>query len=291
MNDITILPVIIFILVFVPTIVLIVSMPYLTKETISFGTTVSVVQFHSKLLRQMRKSYARISAILHTILFIVGILCLIYSDKHSKQVSWVMISYALAMLVISLVINFRYHLRMKSLLPTLSSAPESSVMEMEPGFRKGKVGLPSQWFLIHVSIIVVSIVMVLRNYDLIPDQLPVHFDSSWTVDRYVDKSYSIVFIPTIMQVLGTLLFIFEYWRMRRGKQQGREDVSYRRAWSNFMITASFLFVILISVVQLNMIAMLNINFVIPVVLIIIALIILYAYTLTYWAGQRDSHWT
>ncbi|WP_340024173.1 DUF1648 domain-containing protein [Paenibacillus sp. FSL K6-1096] len=180
---------------------------------------------------------------------------------------------------------------MKSLLPTLSSAPESSVMEMEPGFRKGKVGLPSQWFLIHVSIIVVSIVMVLRNYDLIPDQLPVHFDSSWTVDRYVDKSYSIVFIPTIMQVLGTLLFIFEYWRMRRGKQQGREDVSYRRAWSNFMITASFLFVILISVVQLNMIAMLNINFVIPVVLIIIALIILYAYTLTYWAGQRDSHWT
>lgn len=32
----TILPVIIFILVFVPSIVLIVSMPYLTKETISF---------------------------------------------------------------------------------------------------------------------------------------------------------------------------------------------------------------------------------------------------------------
>lgn len=96
-----ILPVIIFILVFVPSIVFIVSMPYLTKETISFGVTVNAVQFHSEPLRQMRKSYARISAILHTILFIVGILCLIYSDEHSRQISWVIISYALAILVIS----------------------------------------------------------------------------------------------------------------------------------------------------------------------------------------------
>lgn len=288
MSDITILPVIIFILVFVPSIVLIVSMPYLSKETISFGVTVSAGQFHSETLRQMRRSYARISSILHTLLFIIGILCLMYSDEHSRQISWIMISYALAMLVISLLINYRYHLKMKSLLPTLPAAPESPVMGMEPGFRKRNVGLPSHWFLIHAVIIVVSILTVLRNYDLIPDQLPVHFDSSWTVDRYVDKSYSIVFIPAMMQVLGALLFIYEYWRMRRGKQQVREDVSYRRAWSNFMITASFLFVILLSVVQLNMMSLLHINFVIPVVLSIIAFIILYACTLTYWAGQRES---
>ncbi|ETT33950.1 hypothetical protein C162_30425 [Paenibacillus sp. FSL R7-269] len=287
----TMLPVIVFILVFVPTIIIIVSMPDLTKETISFGVTVSAVQFYSEQLRQMRKSYARISAFLHTILFIVGILCLIYSDEHSRQVSWIIISYALAMLVISLVINFSYHLKMKSVLPTLPAAPESPVMEMEPGLRKGNVGLSSQWFLIHAVIIVVSIVTVLRNYDLIPDQLPVHFDSGWNVDRYVDKSYSIVFIPTIMQVLGALLFIFEYWSIRRGKKRVREDVSYRRAWSNFMITASFLFVILLSVVQLNMISLLHINFVIPVVLSIIAFIILYACTLTFWNGQRESRLT
>lgn len=168
----------------------------------------------------------------------------------------------------------------------LPAAPESSVME--PGLRNGNVGLPSHWFLIHAVIVVVSIVTVLRNYDLIPDQLPVHFNGSWTVDRYIDKSYSIVFMPTIMQVLGILLFIYEYWRMRRGKQQVREDLTYRRAWSNFMITASFLFVILLSVVQLNMTSLLNINFVIPVVLSIISFIILYACALTYWAGQRES---
>ncbi|WP_238653851.1 DUF1648 domain-containing protein [Paenibacillus piscarius] len=283
----TILPVIIFILVFVPAIIIMVSMPYLTKETISFGVTVSARQFHSEALRQMRRSYARISAILHTMLFIVGSLCLIYSDEHTKQVSWIIITYALAMLVISLVINISYHLKMKSVLPTLPAAPELSDMGMEPGFRKRNVGLSSLWFLIHAVIIVVSIVTVLRNYDLIPDQLPVHFDGSFTADRYVDKSYSIVFIPTIMQVLGALLFIYEYWSIRRGKKQVREDETYRRAWSNFMITASLLFVILLSVVQLNMMSLLNINFVIPVVLSIIALIILYACTLTYWAGQRE----
>ncbi|MEK4515484.1 DUF1648 domain-containing protein [Paenibacillus sp. FSL H8-0122] len=282
----TILPVIIFILVFVPSIIIIVRMPYFSKETISFGVTVSAEQFHSEPLRQMRRSYARISTILHIILFIVGFLCLIYSDEHSRQISWVIISYTLAILVISLVINFRYHLKMKSVLPTLPAAPESSIME--PGLRNGNVGLSSHWFLIHAVIIVVSIVTVLRNYDLIPDQLPVHFNGSWTVDRYVDKSYSIVFIPAIMQVLGTFLFIFEYWSIRRGKKQFREDETYRRAWSSFMITASFLFVILLSVVQLNMISLLNINFVIPVVLSIIAFIILYACTLTYWAGQRES---
>ncbi|MDN8589535.1 hypothetical protein Q0V21_12210 [Paenibacillus sp. 11B] len=67
----TIMPVIVMVFVFIPTIVLMVSMPYLTRETISFGVTVSPVQFHSEPLRQMRKSYARISAALHTILFII----------------------------------------------------------------------------------------------------------------------------------------------------------------------------------------------------------------------------
>lgn len=237
---------------------------------------------------QMRRSYGRISTTLHIILFTIGILCLIYSDEHTKQISWIIILCSLVMLVISLVINISYHTKMKSVLPTLPSAPESLVMEMEPGLRKGNVGLPSHWFLIHAVIIVVSILTVLRNYDLIPDQLPVHFDGSFTVDRYADKSYSIVFIPTIMQVLGTLLFIFEYWSIRRGKKQLREDETYRRAWSDFMITACFLFVILLSVVQLNMMSLLNINFVAPVVLSIIAFTILYACTLTYWAGQRDS---
>ncbi|MNO73430.1 hypothetical protein D3C76_643950 [compost metagenome] len=293
----TIMPVIVMIFVFVPTIVLMVSMPYLTRETISFGVTVSPVQFHSEPLRQMRKSYARISATLHPILFIVCIICLIYGDEHSKQQSWIIVTYSLAMVVISLVINISYHFKMKSLLPMLPIALEPSIMAVDTGFRKRNIGLSSNWFLIHVLIIVVTIVTVLRNYDLIPDQIPIHYNSSWNVDRYAAKSYSSVFMPTIMQVFITLLFIFENWSIRRVKQQVqptdpnrsiRQDVTFRRTWSYFMITASFLIVILFSVVQLNMISLLNMNFAIPIILIIIALIILYAFALSFWAGQGES---
>lgn len=284
----TILPVIIFILVFVPSIILIVSMPYLTRETISFGVTVSAVQFLSEPLRQMRRSYARISVILHTILFIVGSLCLIYSDGHSKQVSWIIITYALAMLVISLVMNTSYHLKMKSVLPTLPIAPGPSIMKVDTGLQKRNIGLSNYWFFIHVVIVVINIVIVLRNYDLIPDQLPIHYNSSLSIDRYAAKSYTSVFMTTLIQVLVILLFLFENWSIRRGKQKVREDAAYRRAWSCFMITASFLIVILLSVVQLNMIPLLNINFAIPVILIIIAFIILYAFALSFWAGQVES---
>ncbi len=174
----TIMPVIVMIFVFVPTIVLMVSMPYLTRETISFGVTVSAVQFHSEPLRQMRKSYARISATLHTILFIVCIICLIYGDEHSKQQSLIIVTYSLAMVVISLVINISYHFKMKSLLPMLPIATEPSIMAVDTGFRKRNIGLSSNWFLIHALIIVVSIVTVLRNYDLIPDLIPIHYNSS-----------------------------------------------------------------------------------------------------------------
>ncbi|MEK4288037.1 MULTISPECIES: DUF1648 domain-containing protein [Paenibacillus] len=293
----TIMPVIVMILVFVPAIVLMVSMPYLTRETISFGVTVSPVQFHSEPLRQMRKSYARISATLHTILFIICILCLIYGDEHSKQPSWIIVTYSLAMVVISLVINISYYFKMKSLLPMLPIALEPSIMAVDTGFRKRNIGLSNKWFLIHVLIIVVTIVNVLRNYDLIPDQIPIHYNSSWNVDGYAAKSYSSVFMPTIMQVFITLLFIFENWSIRRVKQQVqpndpnrsiRQDATYRRTWSYFMLTASFLIVILFSVVQLNMISQLNMNFAIPIILIIIALIILYALALTFWAGQGES---
>ncbi|WP_150275461.1 DUF1648 domain-containing protein [Paenibacillus tepidiphilus] len=294
---ITIMPVIVMIFVFVPAIVLMVSMPYLTRETISFGVIVRAVQFHSEPLRQMRKSYARISATLHTILFIVCIICLIYGDEHSKQQSWIIVTYSLLMVVISLVINISYHFKMKSLLTMLSIAPEPSIMAVDTGFRKRNIGLSSIWFLIHVLIIVASIVTVLRNYDLIPDQIPIHYNSSWNVDRYVDKSYSSVFMPTIMQVFIILLFVFENWSIHRVKQQFqptdpkrsiRQDESFRRTWSCFMIAASFLIVILFSVVQLNMISLLNINFAIPIILIIIAFIILFAFALSFWAGQGGS---
>ncbi|NEU60512.1 DUF5808 domain-containing protein [Paenibacillus sp. ALJ109b] len=293
----TIMSVMVMIFVFVPTIVLMVSMPYLTRETISFGVTISAVQFHSEPLRQMRKSYARISATLHTILFIVCIICLIYGDEHSKQQSWIIVTYSLAMVVISLVINISYHFKMKSLLPMLPIASEPSIMAMDTEFRKRNIGLSSNWFLIHFLFIGVSILTVLRNYDLIPDQIPIHFNSSWNVDRYAAKSYSSVFMPTIMQVFITLLFIFENWSIRRVKHQVqptdpnrsiRQDVTFRRTWSYFMITASFLIVILFSVVQLNMISLLNINFAIPIILIIIAFIILYAFALSFWAGQGGS---
>lgn len=293
----TIMPVIVMILVFIPTIVLMVSMPYLTRETISFGVTVSAVQFHSEPLRQMRKSYARISATLHTILFIVCIICLIYGDEHSKQQSWIVVTYSLAMVVISLVINISYHFKMKSLLPMLPIASEPSLMAVDTDFRKRNIGLSSNWFLIHVLIIVVSIVTVLRNYDLIPDQIPMHFNSSLKVDRYAAKSYSSVFLPTLTQVFVTLLFIFENWSIRRVKQQVqptdpnrsiRQDVTFRRAWSCFMVIASLLIVILFSVVQLMMISFLNINFAILIILIIIAFTILYVFALSVWAGQGGS---
>lgn len=293
----TIMPVIIMIFVFVPTIVLMVSMPYLTRETISFGVTVSTVQFHSEPLRQMRKSYARISATLHTILFIVCIICLIYGDEHSKQQSWIIVTYSLAMVVISLLINISYHLKMKSLLPMLPIAQEPSIMAVDAGFRKRNIGLSNNWFFIHVLIIAVSIVTVLLNYDQIPDQIPIHYNSSWNVDRYADKSYGFVFMTTIIQVFITLLFIFENWSIRRVKHQVqptdpnrsiRQDVTFRRTWSYFMITASFLLVILFSIVQLNMISLLNINFAIPIILFIIAFIMLYAFALSFWVGQGGS---
>jgi uncharacterized membrane protein len=179
----------------------------------------------------------------------------------------------------------------------LPIAQEPSIMAVDTGFRKRNIGLSSIWFLIHVLIIVVSIVTVLRNYDLIPDQIPIHYNSSFDADRYAAKSYSSVFMPTIMQVFITLLFIFENWSIRRVKQQVqptdpnrsiRQDVTFCRTWSYFMVTASFLIVILFSVVQLNMISLLNMNFAIPIILIIIAFIILYGFALSFWAGQGGS---
>ncbi|USB34216.1 DUF1648 domain-containing protein [Paenibacillus sp. YPG26] len=146
---------------------------------------------------------------------------------------------------------------MKSLLPNLPIAMEPSIMAVDTGFRERNIGLSSYWFLIHGLTIVISILAVLLNYDQIPDQISIHYNSNWNVDRYAAKSYSFVFIPTIIQVFITLLFIFENRSIRRVKQQAqsidpnrsiRQDVNFRLTWSSYMITASFLVVILFSVV-------------------------------------------
>lgn len=290
------LSVIVLILMVVPVSISLAFMPHLSRETVSFGVTVSEENFRSEPLRRMRKSYTTISLIIYTILFAVGLFGLINTEGNAQ--GFIFGGLVVAMILVSTILNLVFHSRMKKLKETLPSAPaKTAKLAFDTGFRRNKLIMSFGWFLIHAAIIVVSTVAVLMNYDKISDPVAMKFDFQGNIVNTADKSYWIVLFPNIMQVLITLLFMFVNWSIKSSKQQLhagdpersiRQNTLFRRRWSMFTVLSGIAMVLLFSFIQINMFNPFDTEIIFLVSLIIPALIVLFAIVLSFTTGQGGS---
>lgn len=293
-----IVSILLFALMFLPLLASLAFMPYLTRETVSFGVSVSEELFRSAPVRRMRKIYALISLSIYAVLFA---LC-IYSMTRSEgtpEPDGSMGVYILMMVAVSIAMNVIFHLKMKKIRPSLpSSAPAAkSVISVDTGFRRNKLIVSNYWFLIHAAIIAISFAMVLVNYDKIPSTIAIKFDFQGNIVSSADKSYRSVFFPNVMQVLMTLLFLFINWSILRSKQQTyagdpersiRQNTLFRRRWSLFTILSGLAMVLLFSFIQLNMVHPLDTDIILLVSFAVPVFVVLFAAILSFNTGQGGS---
>ncbi|MGG6312569.1 DUF1648 domain-containing protein [Paenibacillus macerans] len=283
-------------LMFLPLLASLAFMPYLTREIVSFGVSVSEEQYHSETLRRLRRQFAAVSGVIYAALLLICVFSLMNKDGNAQGA--IFGAYIGITVVLSMAINLSFYFRMKKLRPSLPSAPaQKAVLAVDTGFRRQKLALSGKWFLIHAAIIAVSVVLVLANYRSIPDPVAMKFDFEGQVLSSAAKSYRVVLFPNMMQAIMCLLFWFVNWSIRNSKQQLqagdpersiRQNAAFRRRWSVFTLLSSLALVLMFSFMQANMVRPLDTDIVMLVSLIVPVFIVLFAIVLSFMTGQGGS---
>ncbi|MEC0093541.1 DUF1648 domain-containing protein [Paenibacillus macquariensis] len=287
----------ILILMFLPISVSLIFMPYFTRDTVSFGISVSTDMYYSEPLRALRKRYVFISSILYTLLLFF---CLVGSSLSDalQQETIIGIS-VISLVVISMIINLMFYYKMKKykLEHPIASIPKSTILAVDTGFRRNKLIFSNKWFIIHFLITILSAILAFKYYNLFPDTLAMKFDFQGNVTRSVAKSYTSVMGLNLMQFVMTCLFMFINVTILQSKQQLSSDhpensikqnTAFRRRSSLFMIITGLLMVLLFSFIQLNMLFELNVQILSLVSFFITAIIIIGALVLAFTTGQGGS---
>jgi len=97
----------ILILMFLPISASVIFMPYFTRDTVSFGISVSTDMYYSEPLRALRKRYVFLSSILYTLLLLF---CLVGSSlSDALQQEMIIGISVISLVVISMIINLLFY--------------------------------------------------------------------------------------------------------------------------------------------------------------------------------------
>lgn len=281
------------VVMFVPISITLIAMPFLSRETVSFGISVSEEMYHSPQLRQMRKQYAWISGILYTLLLLACLFMLLGTDEQG--LAYVLSSYITVVIVCSAVINLTYYLKMKKVKSSLPPASlKTGKIAIDTKFRSRKMTISNKWYVLHLGVMLISTILALVYYDRFPAELPMKFDWQGEVTRSAAKSIRTVLGPNLMQLVMIALFIFINRMILKSKQQINPDhpeqsvqrnAVFRLRWSMFNAVAAMMMVLLLSFIQLNMIFELHASIVMLVTLLLPSLIVIMALVLSFTTGQ------
>ncbi|MCJ8011749.1 DUF5808 domain-containing protein [Paenibacillus sp. KQZ6P-2] len=283
----------IMVAMFIPISIMLTAMPFLTRETVSFGVSVSEEMYYSPQLRQMRRRYAWISGSLYTLLLLACLFLLLGTGEKSQP--YVLTFYISVVCICSAVINLMFYLKMKKAKAAFPQASmQSGRIAVDTKFRSRKMTISNKWFLLHIGVMLVSTVLAVVYYDSFPSSLAMKFDWQGNVIRSVPKSLRTVLGLNLMQLVMIALFMFINWTILKSKQQinpdhpeqsAAQNAVFRLRWSMFNAVSGMIMVLLFSLIQLNMRYEVQGSILMIVSLLMPSLIVIMALVISLTTGQ------
>ena len=283
MQIFTILPIL---LVIVPLAFMLAFVPYMTRETVSFGVTVSEYNYYSPTLRALRRKYATYSLIGSSVIIFSCLYFLIASKEKSTPLIGLLGTAVFTVYFITLYFIFYFKMKLiKQSLPIQVTTAQKVMVDTS--FRQQKLIYSNYWFIIPFSIVIIMATITLLNYEALPDVIPTKFDIQGNVTSSTSKSYLSVIGLNLIQLAMIGLMMFVNWSIKTSKQQlsvtdpttfAAKNIKFRRRWSLFTIVTSFLLTLLFAMIQINMfnphqLFVQVISLTIPVVIILGAFVI------------------
>jgi uncharacterized membrane protein len=273
----SILPII---LLFAPLALLLSFAPYVTRETVSFGVTVSQYNYYTPVLRKLRRTFATVSLIGNGMIVLVSL----YLLRSANEESTAIITGVCTMIFIVYwsALHILFHFKMKKIKGTLPTIEAPQRVKIDTTFRQNKLTYSNYWFLIHIAIIVVIAIISILNYKALPNVIPMKYDLQGNVTSSMPKTYLSVLAINLVQLGIIALMMLVNWSIKASKQQlttsnpakfAAENIQFRRKWSLFTIITGLLLTILFAFIQINMfvpnlVLLTGISFIIPVLIVL-----------------------
>ncbi|MDP4093125.1 MAG: DUF1648 domain-containing protein [Bacillota bacterium] len=254
----TLMPIILFLICYVPTLVIFSLTPYITRKTESFGISIPEEHYMDAGVKRIRQSYRNSILVIGGFISVLmlALIILIHSDA-------VVISLPIGIIVMTLIMFFRYwkgHKLMKDLKDRNNWMNNKKQLVMvDTGFRNKKIIASPLWFTLYLAVIIGTAIFGFAYYGHIPDRIPMHWNISGVADRFVDKSYRTILWGPFVQIFMTIIMAFSYWIISKGKQlidpaqpeksseQGR---IFRYRWSMFLIFTGLALNIMFGIIQI-----------------------------------------
>ena len=243
----------------VPLGVIVTAIPFLTRRTESFGVSIDERHWHDPEIRGMRRVYALGTGSAAVLALMAGLAAAAFLDGNIFV--WLLPALTGVMLVAQAVFYLRFHFRMKALKERRGLLSPEQQIVADTAFHREKRALSNRWLLPHLAVALATAAFCLIFYDRFPEHLVMQYDLQGNPARTVDKSYSGVLMPVILQLFLVLMFWITNYMIASSKQQLdpsrphrslRQNLAFRRRWSAFMMIAGFLMVLSFAVIPLQL---------------------------------------
>ena len=194
----------------------------MSNKSIFFGVRVPVGYEKKEELLRFRKEYKKNFSISFFILTAVFIA--IMQVVHYEVIIFLSIAIALAGVA---VLNINYYIIHKKVKQVKKSEgwkfENNKVVVVDTNYRRKdsnnkSVVVSAWWFLLPVAMIIISLIMVLANYQSLPDKIPTHFNAAGQPDSWTDKGYLPALTVVIIQSVLTFFMYVVYKFVEKAKQ-------------------------------------------------------------------------
>lgn len=233
-----------------PVFIILIFIPYWTRRTESFGVSIPEEVYHRNDLKEMRKKYAIQTSILSVLTVALFLLSYFFISQDENTVSIVYSVLVILFIIASFFIYLVFHRQMKEKKSTENWRKQKSAKTVVyTKFREQKLVISNWWYVVPIIITFITIGLTFYFYDLIPDEVALHYDASGKVTRWGEKSYGNVLLLPLIQLSLIIMFLIINIIIAKAKQQVnaqnpkesmQQNIIFRRRWSVFMYVMTLL---------------------------------------------------
>jgi len=271
----------IFLIIIVFLIAIQMAVPFLVKRTTVFGVTIPDEFVRDSKLTSYKKRYS-------FFIFIIGLMAvslfLLWPLENSNEELRVLLGTAIlfSLLFINTALYFYFHAKTVQHKRGMKWGEDLKQVKMtDLSVRLHDTMLPSTLFLLPIIITLGVISYTALNYNLLPEQIPIHWGVDGKPDSFTAKTYASAHsMSLVLLVMQLMFFGINKTTKRSGiklsatrlEESRIRQLTLRKYSSWFLLITSILITMLLSFLQLQMI---HPNLVNDAVLIVIPLIFIF----------------
>lgn len=209
-------------IILLPLMFLFAYMPYLMRKKICFGIRIPENAFNDEDIARIRKNYIKQVLTGAAIIVVLGIIAgFNFGIEAAMYMQSASIILYLIVVYSAYVSAWKKVKAVKAERKWLENATNIAIATT--GTEKINFSANPLWFLVHIMVLAVTIVIGLLLYEQMPEMVPINYDLSGNPIGYAAKSMQLVFFAPGIQFFMLLLFGFIYVVILKTKRNIDED--------------------------------------------------------------------